>query len=118
VILGDRAAPFAALARGVSKAREALAPRPFVHVVEELAALFGRAGRWHGANDRAFLDQSGKQAEARSLEMAADVADQQRIAQVRLVTAVFEERFLVGDARIFARGSHRFSVRKLLEYAR
>src|SRR6185369_6537102 len=56
VVLGDRASPLAALPRGIAEAGEALAPRPFVHVVEELAALLGRAGGRNGANDRALFD--------------------------------------------------------------
>ena len=45
VVLGDRAAPFAALAGRIAESGEAFASRPFVHVVEEFAALFGGAGR-------------------------------------------------------------------------
>ena len=56
VVLGDRAAPLAALAGGVAEAGIAFAARPFVHVVEELAALLGGAGRRNGADDAALLD--------------------------------------------------------------
>ena len=59
VVLGDRAAPFAALAGRIAKAGEALAPRPFVHVVEEFAALFGRGRRRDGA-DHARLSRPGR----------------------------------------------------------
>ncbi len=118
VVLGDRAAPFAALAGRIAEAGEALAPRPFVHVVEEFAALFGGARRRDGADHPALLDDPGEQAEARAAEMLADVVDEQRIAQVGLVAAIFEHRFLVGNARIFARRGDRFAVRELLEHAR
>src|SRR3546814_15069082 len=40
VILGDRPAPFAALARRIAQPRKAFALRPAIHVVEEFAALF------------------------------------------------------------------------------
>src|SRR6185503_8213785 len=92
VVLGDRAAPLAALPGGVTQAREALAPRPFVHVVEEFAALFGRAGRRDRADDATLLDDAGEQAETRAFEMCADIADQQRIAEIRLVGSVFQQR--------------------------
>ena len=75
VILGDRPAPFAAFARGIAEPSEALAARPVVHFVEELAALFGGTGRGDSADDHALVDQSGEQPEARSLEMLADVMD-------------------------------------------
>ena len=88
MVLGDRAAPLAALARRIAEAGKALAPRPFVHVVEELAALLGSAGSRHRANHGALLDQSREEAEARALEVAGNVGDQQRIAQVRLVCPV------------------------------
>src|SRR6185369_14977157 len=117
VVLGDRASPLAALPRGIAEAGEALAPRPFVHVIEELAALLGRAGSRNGANDRALFDEAGEQAEARAFEMLADVCDQQRIAQVRLVGAIFEQRFLVRDARVFTRRSDALPVGEFLEHA-
>ena len=71
VVLGDRAAPFAALAGDVAEAGEAFAARPFVHVVEELAALLGSARRRDRADDCALLDQSCEQAEARAFEVLA-----------------------------------------------
>ena len=52
VVLGDRAAPFAALAGGVAEAGEAFAARPFVHLVEEFAALVGGARRRDRADHR------------------------------------------------------------------
>ena len=73
VVLGDRPAPFAALAGGVAEPGKALAPRPLVHVVEEFAALLGGARRGDGADHHPLLDHPGEQAEARAAEMLADV---------------------------------------------
>ena len=49
--------------------------------------------------------------------MPADVRDQQRVAQIGLVAAVFEHRFLVRDAHELAGRGHRFAVGELLEHA-
>src|SRR4051812_5413350 len=98
MILGDRSAPLPTFAGRIAQAGEALASGPFVHVVEELAALLGSTKRRNGANHAAFVDDARKQPEARAFEMLADVGDQERIAQVRLVGTVLEQRFLVRDA--------------------
>src|SRR3546814_17419417 len=50
MVLGDRAAPLATLARRIAEARKALTLRPAVHVVEDFAALLGGRGR----GDRAY----------------------------------------------------------------
>src|SRR5262249_2484020 len=80
MLLGDRPAPLPALAGCIAEPGEALAPRPFVHVVEELAAFFRRPGCGNCADNATLVYDSREQAEARTLEMPADVADQQRIA--------------------------------------
>src|SRR5205814_1311102 len=96
---------------------EALASRPFVHVVEKFPAEAGRVGRRDCSNHTAAVDDLGEQAEARASEMPADVADQQRIAQVGLVGAVLQQRFLVGDTRELAGRSNGPPVGELLKYA-
>ncbi len=53
VVLGDRSAEVAAFARNIAEACIALAARPFVHLVEEFAALFGGARRKDRAHDAA-----------------------------------------------------------------
>jgi hypothetical protein len=50
--------------------------------------------------------------------MVGDVGDEERVAQVRLVVAVFQHRFLVGDAREAAGRGHALAVGELLEHAR
>src|SRR5439155_26456296 len=55
VVLGNGSAPLAAFARRITETGEALAPRPFIHVVEEFAALLGGAGRRDCAYDGPLL---------------------------------------------------------------
>jgi hypothetical protein len=50
--------------------------------------------------------------------MIADVGDQQRVAQIRLVGAVFQQGFLVRNARILTCGRNRLAVGEFLEHAR
>ena len=104
MVLGDGAAELTALAGDIAETGIAFAARPFVHVVEELAALFGRAGRRNGAHDVAALHHLGEQAKARPDEVAADIADDDRVAQVGLVVAVLQHRFRIGNARERALG--------------
>src|SRR3546814_6576306 len=85
-----------------------------IHVVEEFAALFRRPRCRDGAHHVARRDDIGKAAEARPGEMRRHVADDQRVAQIRLVVAIFQHRFPIGDARERSRGGHRLAVRKLL----
>ena len=51
------------------------------------------------------------------MKCSDDVGDQERIAKVRLVGTVFEQRFLIRDARILARRSDGLAVGELLEHA-
>ena len=99
MVLGDRPAPFARLAGGVTQARKAFSARPVVHFVKEFAALLGGVGGRHRAHHHAFVDQPGEQSEPRADEMPGHVMDHQRVAQIGLVAAIFEHRVLVGDAR-------------------
>jgi hypothetical protein len=96
MVLGDRAAELAAFLRDVAEARIAFAARPFVHLVEEFAALLGRDRCRDCADDAAGLDELGEQAEAGAAEVIGDVGDQDGIAQVRLVGAVFQHRLAIG----------------------
>src|SRR5579859_1566464 len=120
MVLGDRAAPLAALAGGVAEAGEALGLRPGVHVVEELAALLGGARRGDRTDHVAALDDRGEAAEARALEELRHVRDQDRVAQVRLVVAVLQHRFAVRNAAERQRGDAAtlaVEIRELLEDA-
>ena len=118
VVLGDRATKFAALASDVAKPGEALAPCPVVHLVEELAALLMRVRRGDHAHAPAAAHDLLEQAEARSLKVFGHVRDDQRVAQIGLVAAVFQHRFGVGNARKFASRGHALAVCEFLEHAR
>src|SRR3546814_10586581 len=76
----------------IAKPGMAFAARPVVHVVEELAAALARPGCRNGAHDAPALHDAGEQPEARSTEMIGDVDDLYRVAQVRLVIAVFQHQ--------------------------
>ena len=118
MILGDRTPPLTALAGCVAEPGKALAPRPLVHIVEELAALFCRARCGDRPHHRTLIHEPREQAEARASEMLAHVADQQRIAQVGLVGAIFVQRVFVRNAREFAGRRNRPTVGELLEHPR
>ena len=49
--------------------------------------------------------------------MLADVLDDDRVTQVRLVIAIFQHRFLVRNARKFASRSNRATIGKFFEHA-
>ena len=117
MVLGDRAAQLAALPGDVAEAGKAFGPRPFVHVVEELAALLGGARRRDGADHAALADDAGRTGRSPSPRNARHVGDQDRVAQVGLVGAVFQHRFLVGDARKFAGRGDGPAVGEFLEHA-
>src|SRR5437764_12474238 len=80
VVLGDQAAPLAALARGIAEPGEAFAASPVVHVVEKFAALLGRVRRGDRTHDAAAFDDLREQAESRVLVLLADDRNQQRLA--------------------------------------
>jgi hypothetical protein len=66
--------------------------REGVHAVGEFAAAAGRRG--NGADLGAVLfQQLGEDAKARAAEMLADHLHLDRVAQVGLVAAVFQQRF-------------------------
>ena len=88
MVLGDWAAPFATLACRVAETCETFGARPFVHVVEEFAAKAGGVWSGHGADHAGAFDNLGEQAEARTAELLADIVDQKRISEIRLVCSV------------------------------
>src|SRR5207253_131269 len=88
VILGNGAAPLAPLARSVAEPGEALASSPLVHVVEEFARQTGGVRGNHRADNSATPCDLRKKAKARAFEVGANIADQQRVAQIGLVGAV------------------------------
>src|SRR5262249_28375778 len=69
----------------------------------------GRDGGWVG------WIVEGVEGEARVVELLGYVGDRERVAQIRLVGAVFDHRLRVRDQRKFRR--HRLAVRKLFEHA-
>ncbi len=112
-----QAAKLAAFLGDVAEAGMAFRARPFIHLVEELAALLGGVRRRDGAHHAPRTDDVGEEAEARAFEMARHVGDEDRIAQVRLVRAVSQHRLSIGDAREGAGGSDASAVREFLEHA-
>ena len=118
MVLRNGSAPFAALSSGITEAREALRPCPFVHVVEELAALLCGRRRGDRTHDITGFDNLGEQAESGPFEMIADLRDQQRIPEVRLVRAICEQRFFVRNARIFAGRRDGAPIGEFLEHTR
>jgi hypothetical protein len=116
VVLGDRTAELATLAGDVAQAGVALGTRPVVHLVEELAALVGGAGRGDRANHAARAHDLLEQAEAGLGELAGDIADDQRVAQVRLVTAVVEHGLGVRDTRERSHRGHALAFSEGLEH--
>ncbi len=73
--------------------------RPIVELVEEGAGLAGSTRRRNGAHDGAAFDGLGEDAEAGAAEDLGDVGDADRVAQIRLVGAVAQHRFLEGNLR-------------------
>ena len=99
--LGDRALagedPVLFLEHDVAEARRALAPRPFVHLVEPGARLRRGARRGDGAHR--FLALEGFERDILAVEDVLHVRDHDRIAQIRLVGAVQRQRLGIGNAR-------------------
>ena len=115
-ILGDRALATVRFEDDVAKSAGALFARPLVQLVEEAARLWASAGRGDGADDAAGCCDPGEQAEARSGEVLRHVGDLQRIAQIGLVGAVFQQRRIIGNARECTLRHHPAAA-KLLEDA-
>ena len=116
-VLGERArAALLALApEDVAEPRLALVLRPGVHAVAEGAVAALRRGIAQTSSLRILVEHAGENLEARAAERLADVLHLDRIAQVRLVGAVFPHRLGIGDQREFRR--HRLAAGKLLEHA-
>src|SRR6185437_16751327 len=74
MVLGDRSAPLAAFPGCIAQSGKSLGACPFVHVVEKLAALIGRARGGNGAYDSAFVHDSREQAEPGAFKLFSDVA--------------------------------------------
>ena len=87
--------------------------RPGIHPVAERAGA--AAGGGDGADLAAARDDLGEDLEARVAEVVGDDLHLDRVAQVGLVGAVFQQRLGVGDAREFLR--HRPPAAELLEHA-
>ena len=100
-VLGERAgAALLALApEDVAEARLALALRPGIHAVAEGAVAAGRRGDRPHLDLRVGGDLAGEDLEAGVAEMLRDVLHLDRVAEVRLVGAVFPHRVRIGDAR-------------------
>ena len=99
----------------VTQPRLPLALRPGVHAVGEGA--LAAAGRGNGPDFvLRLLEQAREHLEAGAAKMLGGVLHDDRVAQVRLVGAVFAHRLGVGNARP-RRGRHRLVVCELLEHA-
>src|ERR1700677_3960730 len=85
----------------VAEPRRALTSRPFVELIEERARLARRARRWNRSNDAAPFDDLLERVGGDIVpdENLRHVGDVERVAQVRLVGAVFAHRLRVGNAR-------------------
>ena len=81
----------------IAQARRAFAAGPFIELVEEAARLAGGARRGNGAHG---LVLEGLELDIGAAENGADIGDLDRIAQIRLVGAVFQHRLGIGNARI------------------
>ncbi|ODN68881.1 hypothetical protein A6302_03806 [Methylobrevis pamukkalensis] len=118
-VLGDRAGTLerAVLAapEDVAETRLALGLRPGVHPVAEGAGTAGLRRNRPDLGLRVRLDHAGEHLEAGAGEVLGDRLHLDRVAQVRLVRAVFAERLGIGDAREGLR--HRLAVAEFLEQA-
>ena len=99
----------------VAEARLALALRPGVHPVGEGALA---AARRRDRPDLVLrrLQEPREDLEPRAAEALGDILHDDRVAQVRLVGAVFAHGLGVGDARP-GRGRHRLAAGEFLEHA-
>src|SRR3989475_584579 len=102
--------------RHVAETWRALLARPLSQLVEEAAGLRRPLGRAHGADDRAPGDRGREHREPGVTEGRRDVADRERIAQVRLVGAVFQNGLVERDPGE-RRRCHRALRTELLEHA-
>src|SRR5438876_5058675 len=102
--------------RYVAETWRALLARPLSQLVEEAAGLRRPLGRAHGADDRAPGDRGREHREPGVTEGRRDVADRERIAQVRLVGAVFQNGLVERDPGE-RRRCHRALRTELLEHA-
>ena len=115
-VLGDRPGALAVVAEeDVAEAGLALALRPGVHAVAEGAVAAGRRRNRPDLDLGVGGDLAGEDLEAGVAEMLGDVRHLDRVAQVRLVGAVFPHRVGIGDARELRR--HRLALAELLEDA-
>ena len=114
-VLGERARALIALApHDVAEPRLALALRPRVHAVAERAAAAALARDRPDLVLRVF-QHPREHLEARAAEMLGDILHLDRVAQVRLVGAVFAHGFGKGNPRP-ALGDG-LAVGELLEHA-
>src|SRR5437879_5503454 len=114
----DRTFAAVGLVDNVAEPRRAhVGARPFVELVEKRARLRRRPRRRDRARDAALLDDVLERLELDVVagKFIAHVGDHDRVAQVRLVGAVFQHRFGIGDARKFL--GHRLAAGKLLKHA-
>ena len=99
----------------IAEARRALALRPVVQLVEEAARLRRRRPAPGSRARRRRLRSTCLKTlnvDVVALEDLGHVGDHDRVAQVRLVGAVFQHRFVIGDARERRLG-HRLAARRI-----
>src|SRR6185437_1156675 len=98
----------------VTEPRLSFALRPRIHpVAESTRAAFRPRNRPHRRGP-ALVENAGENLEPRTAKNLRDVLHDDRVAQVRLVDAVFAQRLAVRNARELRR--HRLALAELLEH--
>ena len=97
-VLGQRATARALFPEDVAQTRLALFLGPGIHAVTE-RALSAARGRASDDAEAILGDQFGENLKARAVEVLGHVCDLKRVAQVRLIAAVFLDRIKEGDTR-------------------
>ncbi len=96
-IFRDGAFGFPVLEDDVAEAACAFLAGPVVHLVEEAARPVGGARRRNRPYDSPRLNIFREQAEARAAERFRRITENDRVAQIRLVGAVFQHGIIKGD---------------------
>ena len=116
-VLGEWAgtAFFALAPEDIAETGLTLALRPGIHAVAKRAIAAFRRRDSPDLRRRVRIEDVGENLEAGAAECLAHILHHDRIAQVRLVAAVFAQRVGIRDERKFRR--HRLAVGKFLEHA-
>jgi hypothetical protein len=101
----------------IAEPRRPLAARPVIELIEERARLHRRTWRRNGAHDPTGFDHVLERVEGHVVarKFRANIGDDKRIAQIRLVGAVFQHRLAIGNARKNRR--HQLAAAEFFEHA-